>query len=154
MPRYSGKITVDVKWNYTKFEKKWKDILASNRVKRRVGKLFAEMCEPYIPEDSGALINSVKVSSNGVTWKTPYAHYQYTGIVYGPNFPITDGDGNIVGWYSRRGVKKHPTGKHLQYTKPLASDHWDKVMLNRDGHEFKIRVNRIIREELRRNGSK
>ena len=150
MPRYSGRVTVNVNWDYTNFQRRWKDILEDPRIKRSVGRLFAEMCEPYIPESSGALINSVKVTKNYVSWNTPYAHYQYTGMVYGPNFPITDGDGNIVGWYSRRGQKKKPTGARLEYKKPLATDHWDKAMLARDGHEFKIRVNRLIREELKR----
>lgn len=83
-------------------------------------------CDPLIPFQQGALRNSVNypqgVYGTEIEWNTPYAHLQYTGIVYGPNIPIKDSEGNITGWYSP--PKKHPTGRPIQYHTPGTGDHW------------------------------
>lgn len=94
-------------------------------------------CEPYTPKEEGALIASAhpfpKPGGGYVKWGgpgAPYAHYQYMGVVYGPNIPIKDDQGNVVGWWSP--PTKHPTGKHLQYSKeknPLAGSHWVERMM-------------------------
>ena len=52
------------------------------------------------------VIKDINVSSDGVYYNSPYAHYQFEGIVYGPNIPIFE-NGVIVGWWSR--PNKQPT---------------------------------------------
>jgi len=83
-------------------------------------------CDPYIPFQQGQLRNSLTypqgVYGGELEWNAPYAHYQYTGIVYGPNIPIRDAEGNITGWYSP--PKKNPTGRQLQYHTAGTGDHW------------------------------
>ena len=84
---------------------------------------------PYVPMDSGSLAQQVTIEPKTITHTSPYAHYQYTGAVYGPNIPITQG-GVVVGFFSKPGVPKHPTGASLTYRKnqhPLASAKWDKA---------------------------
>ena len=44
---------------------------------------------PYVPFESGTLRDSVTIAPKTITHNAPYAHYQYTGEVYGPNYPIT-----------------------------------------------------------------
>ena len=63
----------------------------------------------FVPMKSGALRHSMWADSNGVHWSTPYAHYQYEGVVYGPNIP---GLINGVGGF-RSPSKKYPTGRKL-----------------------------------------
>lgn len=97
-----------------------------------------ERCDPYVPYDTGNL-SDANVTKTGVSYNAPYAHYQYTGIVYGPNYPIyAKGDPNtIIAWRSR--PPKYPTGKELQYdtsVHPLAGPEWDKRMLLAEGDEF------------------
>lgn len=73
---------------------------------------------PYCPFDTGTLANSpLSASTPGkVIYPGPYAHYLYYGKVYGPSFPIFEDDSGVpTKWRSRRGVKKHPTGKDLTY---------------------------------------
>jgi len=73
---------------------------------------------PYCPHDTGTLETSpLSASTPGkVIYPGPYAHYLYYGKVYGPNFPIFEDDSGVpTKWRSRRGVKKHPTGKDLTY---------------------------------------
>lgn len=82
-------------------------------------------CDPLIPFQQGALRNSVNypqgIYGGEIEYNTPYAHYQYEGIVYGPNIPIRDAEGNITGWYSP--PSKHPTGRKMQYHTPGTTDH-------------------------------
>jgi hypothetical protein len=88
-----------------------------------------KLYQPYVPMDSGTLSQQVTIEPKTITHTAPYAHYQYTGAVYGPNFPITVG-GVIEGFFSKPGVPKHPTGASLNYRKdkhPLASAKWDKA---------------------------
>ena len=83
-------------------------------------------CDPYIPFRQGQLRNSLTypqgVYGGELEWNAPYAHYQYTGIVYGPNIPIRDAGGNITGWYSP--PSKNPTGRPLTYHTAGTGDHW------------------------------
>ena len=59
---------------------------------------------PFVPFRQGALRNSVRypdgVYGGIVEYDTPYAHYLYKGVVYGPNIPLKDAEGNIIGWTS------------------------------------------------------
>lgn len=83
-------------------------------------------CDPLIPFQQGALRNSVNypqgIYGGEIEYNTPYAHYQYEGIVYGPNIPIRDAGGNITGWYSP--PSKNPTGRPLTYHTAGTGDHW------------------------------
>lgn len=80
--------------------------------------------KPYVPFYTGKLANGVRYEPKCIEHVVPYAHYQYTGEVYGPNYPITR-SGRVVGYYSP--PRKHPTGRALQYPhNPMASKEWDK----------------------------
>lgn len=83
-------------------------------------------CEPYVPFRQGALRSSVRfpqgVDGGEIQYNTPYAHYLYVGEVYGPNIPIKDAQGNIIGW--RSPPKKSPTGRDLQYHTPGTTSKW------------------------------
>lgn len=69
---------------------------------------FYRHAVPYIPRETGTLMESVEFQDDGVHFNQPYAHYQ---------------------WY---GESKN--GNPLHYSKlqhPLACDHWDEqVKLN------------------------
>lgn len=99
--------------------------------------------KPYMPFRNGVLEASATIGtvigSGKIHQNLPYAHYQYVGKVYGPNFPIVEeknstsgvvfgkyeGGGNIIGWCSPK--KKYPTGRKLAYNKskhPLAGPRW------------------------------
>ena len=73
---------------------------------------------PYTPWRNGFLEQSVKlgtvVGSGELRYLSPYARYLYYGEIYGPNIPIYEGN-EIVGYFSPRGQKKHPTGRQMVY---------------------------------------
>ena len=110
---------------------------------------------PYVPMDEGILAGSTVATPQYLQYNSPYAHYMYTGIVYGPNIPITDADGNIVGYWSRPGETKHPTGAQIQYSgdkHPLATREWDKAAMRDKGDVFKNDVETILKRKLKENG--
>lgn len=112
----------------------------------RVHNLFAKMCDPYVPMDEGVLAQTTEITPQYVRYTQPYAHYQYTGLVYGPNYPIVQ-DGVIVGWYSPPGQPKHPTGAAINYNTekhPLATKEWDKVMMRDKRDEFCEQVRQLL----------
>lgn len=83
----------------------------------------------YVPMKNGVLYNQVTFEPKTITHTAPYAHYQYEGIVFGPNFPIME-SGFIAGFFSTPNRKKTSTGKKLKYSKdlhPKASREWDKA---------------------------
>lgn len=95
-------------------------------------------CDPLIPFQQGALRNSVNypqgIYGGEIEYNTPYAHYQYEGIVYGPNIPIRDAEGNITGWYSP--PKKNLTGRPLTYHTAGTGDHWFEKAKQEHGDDW------------------
>lgn len=108
--------------------------------------VFYKYMEPYVPMQEGVLAHQVEITPNYVDFTAPYAHYMYEGIVYGPNIPIYE-NGVIVGWFSRPGVSKHPTGAMINYSHEqhsLATHHWDKAMLRDRREEFTQAIGGVI----------
>ena len=118
-------------------------------VLRQIAEKAIKLVTPYVPKDSGALQDSAHVIYHEkqvqIVWgdkkigargnaTEKYAHYQYEGKVYGPNFPIRV-KGIIVGWRSPKDKPKHPTGRNLTYTSPTARAHWTEV-IKRGSSEF------------------
>ena len=70
------------------------------------------------------------LGSGELRYLSPYARYLYYGEVYGPNIPIYEGE-QLVGFFSPKGKKKHPTGRALIYDTsrhPLAGKKWFERM--------------------------
>lgn len=107
---------------------------ASNLARCFLASEVVRLSDPYVPFQQGTLKNSAQVSGDGsqIVYPGPYAHYQYTGKVMGPNIPIFK-DGKLAGFYSR--APKYYTGKSIQYHgAPMRGPQWDKRMLA-DRHE-------------------
>lgn len=113
--------------------------------------LFAKTIEPWVPFREGVLAQSVEVTAEHVRYPGPYAHYVYTGEIYGPNIPIMQ-DGVVVGWFSPPGQKKEPTGRAMTYNTelhPLASKEWDKAAMEVKLDEFQRGVKEILERRAR-----
>lgn len=97
---------------------------------------------PYTPWRNGFLEQSVKLGtvlgSGELRYLSPYARYLYYGEIYGPNIPIYEGS-QIVGYFSPKGKKKHPTGRSLKYDTsrhPQAGKLWFERMKADHGAEI------------------
>ena len=105
------------------------------RVQRTIDQTVIDYCTPYVPASPDRTLEfsaqlSTEIGSGQVIWNTPYAHYQYMGIVYGPNIPILQ-DGILMGWFSPPGRPKSPTDRELNYDtiqNPMAGPHWFERM--------------------------
>lgn len=107
------------------------------RVQRTIDQSVIDYCQPYVPASPDRTLEfsaqvSTDIGSGLVIWNTPYAHYQYMGIVYGPNIPIIDPEtGVLMGWFSPPGRPKHPTDRELTYDtsqNPMAGPYWFERM--------------------------
>ena len=103
------------------------------RVQRFIDQTVIDDTSQYVPASPDRTLEfsaqlSTEIGSGMVIWNTPYAHYQYMGIVYGPNIPEIDPEtGVLLGFWSIPGMKKHPTDKRLTYDtaqNPLAGSFW------------------------------
>lgn len=98
---------------------------------RYVALEWKRLIDTYTPRDTGNLMNNVRYNPFEIHYKSPYAHYMYTGEVYvDPVYKVGGFYSETYGWYSRPGVIKIPSGRSLNYVKnknPYATDHWDEV---------------------------
>ncbi len=105
----------------------------------KVTQTAREFMRPYVPALSQHLRNMAQIVDNNtaILYNTPYAHYQYMGVVYVD--PVTlKGSfySETYGHWSQPNVRKIPSDRKLKYTNPQASAHWDKKMLQERGREF------------------
>lgn len=88
------------------------------KVQKFIDSEVIRLCDPKVPFRTGVLKHSaITASAIGqglVVYATPYARYLYYGEVYGPNIPIFEA-GELAGFWSPPGQKKHPTGRLLTY---------------------------------------
>lgn len=159
MKHGSIRITVPKAQLQTAMQKELTAITGDTKAAKATNKIFVEMCNKYVPYETGALQAAGRYTEKSAIWDTEYAHYMYEGIIYGPNIPIYAAFKYyglvpiILGWYSPKGKKKYPTNRKMTYHlngNPLASRHWDEKMLQRDRKAFNLRVT----NELKRIASK
>ena len=104
-------------------------------VQQIIDQRVIDYCQPYVPASPDRTLEfsaqaATKIGSGRVIWNTPYAHYQYMGIVYGPNIPILQ-DGVLMGYFSPPGRPKTPTDRELTYDRaqnPMAGSYWFERM--------------------------
>lgn len=104
------------------------------RIQRTIDEAVIRECTPYVPASPDRTLEfsagvSSEIGSGLVIWNTPYAHYQYMGIVYGPNFQVMIK--GALEWRSYAGRPKHPTDRELTYDKaqnPMAGPYWFERM--------------------------
>lgn len=159
-------INIQVAKFRTKKQDKLIALLQDKTVQKEVNEKIKDAINDFVPMKSGALRRSALVTHKSITWGRglKYARYQYGGEVYGPNHPIIR-QGKIVGWYSKPGVTKHPTGRELGvpgewkgwvfgYTTPGTKHHWDE-QFSKDRRwkaQANIEVTRMLKAECKRRG--
>lgn len=135
----SNVINVKVKVNYHKIRGKLYELFRDEQLRLSINQALYKRCNPYVPMQSGVLAQgSVEITPEYVRYNTPYAHYQYEGILY-----LTE-DGRA---WARAGERKYPTDRMLVHSKevhPKATRHWDKAMMAEKGEQFTKEVERLI----------
>ena len=146
----------------TKLQSDLKELCYDAQTKYEVNNILAEMIDKYVPSGVGnpvrgepTLRESVKITPNYVSWNTPYAHYQYVGTVYGPNFRVVDENGNYT-WRSRKGETKRPTWRPLGwldgYSTAGTGPEWDKEMWANERRSAQIRITNCLKQRKKELG--
>lgn len=120
--------TVHVTLNKRKINEK----VQNDRFGLFVAQEWKRLIDPYTPHDTGTLQSDVTIRPNEIEYNSRYAHYIYTGEVYvDPIYNVGGFYNDEIGWWSRPGVKKVPSGRSFAHfntnTNPKATDHWDAV---------------------------
>lgn len=102
---------------------------------------FTDTCYKYmgqfVPGGARGLLNqNVDIEVDKITYKSPYAHYQYVGQLYvDPIYKKGAFYSEDYGYWSRPGITKMPTATPLNYHTPGTGSQWDKRMWTSRGKE-------------------
>lgn len=98
----------------TKKQQKLIAMLNDKKVLKDANTVIKDAINEFVPMKSGALRRSAIVTHKSITWGRglKYAHYQYEGVVYGPNYP--GAEKGVPAWRSSKGKgSKYPTEREL-----------------------------------------
>ena len=110
------------------------------KVQKFIDKEVMRKSLPYMPNTNGVLQNAMRaqtvIGSGQIRQKTPYARYQYYGVLFVDPITLKGSfyDARTGAHWSRKGVAKipDPTGRTLNYNtskNALAGSHWfDRAM--------------------------
>jgi len=128
----------------------------------KANQIIADAIKPYVPKKSGALQQSVVVTPKEIIWGTglDYAHYQYEGVVYEKNYPITK-NGVVVGWYSKgsKTPTTRPLGGYFKgswngwffgYSTGGSVSQWTKIYEWQLKSQTNIEITKMLRAECKR----
>ena len=104
------------------------------------------LMDPYVPARNLILAQNVRTyvedGVGHVKYNSPYAHYQYEGVLY-----VSSRTGSPWAAKGEHKVKANPE-KKLVYSKarhPLATNHWDKAMMAARKDDLTRAVQRYIK---------
>lgn len=123
-------VNTEIAFDVSKLLKQFEQLATDDKTMIDIYNLFAKLIEPWVPMDSGILAHGYEITPNYLRYPGPYAHYQYMGIVYGPNIPLFDGAGQIIGFYSPPQKYPKEPEQEIVYNKEKherASKEWDKA---------------------------
>lgn len=105
----------------------------------RVQKFLTQTCynkmSQFVPGGASSELNkNVALKADSITYKSPYAHYQYRSILYV--------DPNTGSSWAKKGQKKIPTNKNLHHT--IGTSYWDKKMWSSKGKEVIDEVQQFL----------
>lgn len=110
---------------------------AGGKVQQYAVKRAKDYMDKYVPYRDGFLRANVELGNDYVLYKSPYAHYQYKGIMYlDPTIMKGSYYSEDYGHWTTPGITKIPSGKSLEYHTPGTGSYWDKRMMSAEGHKL------------------
>lgn len=110
-------MSIEIKWNRT--PQQILDRILDDAAMTYAHTRLHAYCSDYVPMDSGMLDQTVDITPECVHYKSPYAHFQWEGLVF------VDERGST---YALPNHSKHATTAPLKYSTdkhPLATSHWE-----------------------------
>ena len=108
---------IEIRWNRT--QQQILDRILDDAAMTYAHTRLHAYCSDYVPMDSGALDQTVDITPEYVHYKSPYAHFQWEGVVF------VDERGST---YALPNHSKHPTNTPLHHSTDhhaLATSHWE-----------------------------
>lgn len=106
------------------------------------------LMNPFVPFRENGLRSSARVVDNGtaIEYQSPYAHYQYMGVLYvDPKYNKGAMFNPSYGYWSRPGINKIKTDRKLKYKGGgLSGAKWDEKMMNKHGDELVKSVQKFM----------
>lgn len=127
-------------------------VLTNDEIRTNINKIINEKMRErdHIPIDTGDLRNSALVNKQGITWRTPYAHYVWAGKVYKPNIPVFS-KGVLVRFVSPKGKKKYQSDQPMEYSiGETTGPRWVDIAFEQSGRIINNAVTNYLKKECRR----
>jgi hypothetical protein len=108
---------------------------------------------PYVPVRNGVLSQNVRIyvkdGCGVVHYISPYAHYQYEGVLY-----VSSRNGSAWAQLGEYKIKAEPEKalSHEGSRHPLATSHWDKAMFAARGEQLQAAYQNYLRRGGGSNG--
>lgn len=113
-------VNTEVTVNIDAISSRIEQAISDEGVLTQVHQEFANIIDPYVPYDTGALSQNIEVTAEGVRYTEDYAYKQYHGEEF-----------------------RHKTEHH-----PLATAYWDKVAMQTEKERLAQTVKEIIVRRL------
>ena len=110
-------MSLEIRWNRT--QRQILDRIFDDATMTYVHTRLHAYCSDYVPMDSGMLDQTVDITPEYVHYKSPYAHFQWEGLLF------LDERGSS---YALPNHSKHGTSTPLHHSTdhhPLATSHWE-----------------------------
>lgn len=125
----SKRISCDVHLDDKAILAKLDRVISNDVTMLELNQLLARYCDPYVPFLEGVLAQTLSITPQGVTYHSPYAHYQYF---------LHDMNEDLAGTTNRTRIRH-----------PLATSYWDKAMMQQQGDSFLKEVQAVIDRRLK-----
>lgn len=136
------KVDIDFEWNDS-VAKIADRVTGGDRARLFLANEAKRLMDPYVPAHEEVLDQNIRTyveDGEGIVhYMSPYAHYQYKGILY---------VSSITGSAWSRGEYKVSTGKKLKHSTfrhPLATSEWDKAMMTARGEDIAKAMERYLK---------
>ncbi len=119
----------------------------NGKVQRFATQRCYDHMKKYVPGgEDGDLAKLVTITSDAITFTSPYAHYQYIGKLYvDPIYGKGAFFNEKYGFWSRPDVEKIKTNKKLNYHTPGTGSKWDKKMISAEIEDVCKEIQNYIR---------
>ena len=133
-------------------------IVNDEETRRGINEILLKQINKYVPKgETGELRRSAYATSDAIIWPQEYAHYQFVGTVYGPNFRVIDEDSGELMWKAPKGEgSKYPTERHLGwyagYSEPGTGADWANEMWANERGVTNLRITKYMQRRIRELG--
>lgn len=121
--------------------------------RKGINEILLEHITKYVPEgETGKLRSTAYTTPDAIIWPQKYAHYQFVGEVYGPNFLIFTDNG--LEWRSpkKERMKKRPMGWSLIPSKAGTGADWANEMWSNERRVVNIRITNYMKRRAKELG--